>query len=342
MPTDRPVEAELWRYAELTRAAIRDDFAADEISDYLRAPLADYPARGGKGIRPALLLATCEAFGGLIADALPSAVAIELLHNAFLVHDDIEDGSIMRRGKPTLHELYGVPLAVHVGDALALRGMGALRANDDLIGPRLAAEVYDEFDFMARQTADGQAIDIGWRQENRLDATPEDYLELMMKKTSWYTTVLPLRVGALIGSKGAADLKAMIDFGFYLGAAFQIQDDILNLVGDPLLYGKEPRGDIREAKRTLTVIHLYAVASTEEKRFLEGVLDPTHERSDEDVAAVAELMERHGSITFAREFARGVAHSARVAFEDAFAGSAPGTGRDFVAAMIPYMVDRIA
>ena len=219
--------------------------------------------------------------------------------------------------------------------------MGALRVNNRLLGARLAADVYDEFDFMARQTADGQAIDLAWRIGNRLDATPEDYLDLMMKKTSWYTTVLPLRVGALIGSRGSADLKPMIDFGFYLGAAFQIQDDVLNLVGDTELYGKERHGDVREAKRTLTVIHAAAVADAADKRALEELLDPDRERSAADVAAVVEIMERYGSVAFAREFARGVAESARAAFVDAFAG-ASGSGRDFVAAMIPYMVDRLA
>lgn len=337
---DFPVEVELRRYAELTRAAIREELSSDEISHYLRPALIDYPARGGKGIRPALMLATCEAFGGLIPDAVPSAMAIELLHNAFLIHDDIEDGSLRRRGRPTLHELYGTAMAIHAGDALALRGMGALRANIDLLGSRLAAAVFEEFDFMARHTADGQAIDLAWREENRLDITPEDYLDLMMKKTSWYTTVLPLRVGAFIGSGGAADVKPMIDFGFFLGAAFQIQDDVLNLAGDPSVYGKEQYGDVREAKRTLTIIHLYAVADAADKRRLQQLLAPQTSRSPDDVAAVVAMMEHYGSIGFAREFARGVAESAQAAFEQAFA-AASGPGRDFVAAMIPYMVDRI-
>ncbi len=335
------VAATLHRYAELTRASIRDELDGGELSDYLRGPLAEYPNRRGKGIRPALLLATCEAFGGLTVDAIPSAVAIELLHNAFLIHDDIEDGSAVRRGLPTLHEMVGVPMAIHAGDALALRGIGALQANSDVLGPRLAADVFSEFDFMSRHTANGQAIDLGWRRENRLDLTPDDYLDLMMKKTSWYTTVLPMRVGALIGSRGEADLKPMIDFGFFLGAAFQIHDDVLNLVGDPDVYGKERHGDIREAKRTLTVIHLAAIASAEERAWLEQVLAPDNQRSNDDIAEVVALMEHHGSIEFAREFARGVADSARDAFAKAFEG-ATGPGKDFIEAMIPYMVDRAA
>jgi len=336
------VEAELSRYAALTRVAMRAELLGGEVSDYLKQPLLDYPARPGKGIRPALLLATCEAFGGLVADALPSAVAVELLHNAFLIHDDIEDGSRLRRGRPTLHEVHGTAMAIHAGDALALRGMGALRANEAIVGSRIARDIYEEFDFMARHTADGQAIDLGWRSENRLDLTPDLYLDLMMRKTSWYTTILPLRVGALIGSRGAAALKPMIDFGFFLGAAFQIHDDVLNLVGRSDAYGKEQYGDVREAKRTLTVIHLHAVAGNADRDRLEELLSSDRERSEEDIAEVVAMMEDHGSVGFAREFARGVAGSAAAAFDAAFGDAPEGPAKGFIAAMIPYMVERAA
>ena len=227
---------------------------------YLAAPMRDYPTRGGKALRPSMCLATCEAFGGPLDDALPSAVAIELLHNAFLVHDDIEDASLLRRGEPTLHRRFGTPLALNAGDGLALQAMATLRENIDLLGPRLADRIMVEFDFMSQQTVAGQALELGWCRDNRIDLRPDDYLELIMKKTCWYTTVLPLRVGALVGSRGTAELDPMIEFGFHLGAAFQIRDDILNLVGDPDVYGKEALGDLREGKRTLMLIHLLASA----------------------------------------------------------------------------------
>ena len=86
----------------------------------------DYPARGGKGIRPALVLATCQAFGGSRREAIAPAATIELLHNAFLIHDDVEDESELRRGRPTLHQLHGVPLAINAGDALAVTALAVL------------------------------------------------------------------------------------------------------------------------------------------------------------------------------------------------------------------------
>src|SRR4029079_18070314 len=116
----------------------------------------------------------------------------------------------------------------------------------------------DEFELMARRTIEGQARELGWRRDGVRDLTPDDYLDLIMHKTCWYTTIHPLRVGALIGSFGRADLDSLVRFGFYLGAAFQIQDDVLNLVGDESKYGKESCGDLYEGKRTLMVIHLLA------------------------------------------------------------------------------------
>ena len=169
------------------------------MSPYLGIPAADYLGRAGKGLRPALCLATCEAFGGDVEDALPSAAAIELLHTAFLVHDDVEDDSELRRGAPTLHRRYGRAVAMNAGDGLAVLALGALRDNERRLGRRLAARIWSEFDFMARQTVDGQARELGWQLEGRTDLTPDDYLDMIMQKTCWYTTLLPLRVGALIG-----------------------------------------------------------------------------------------------------------------------------------------------
>ena len=97
---------------------------------------------------------------------------------------------------------------------------------------------------MMLHTLEGQATELGWRRDIVVDLTPEDYLDLIMRKTCWYTTIHPLRVGALVGSAGSADVTHMVRFGFYLGAAFQIRDDLLNLVGDEETYGKEILGDL--------------------------------------------------------------------------------------------------
>lgn len=194
--------------------------------------VATYPSRVGKGIRSSLCVATCRAFGGTTEEAMPSAAAIELLHNAFLVHDDIEDGSLSRRGLPTLHRQHGVPLAVNAGDGLAVVGLSPLRDNVRVLGSVMSERVFDEFQMLLHRTIEGQAIELGWRSENVLELTPVDYLDMVLLKTCSYSTIFPLRIGALIGSWGKADLGPLTRFGFYLGAAFQIRDDLLNLEGE--------------------------------------------------------------------------------------------------------------
>jgi geranylgeranyl diphosphate synthase type II len=352
--TDLVLEG-LERYGHRAREAALSHVEAAGLSPYLLVPAVDYLGRGGKALRPALCLATCEAFGGDPDQALPSAAAIELLHTAFLVHDDVEDDSDLRRGEPTLHRRYGRAAAMNAGDGLAVMALGVLRGNERLLGPALAARVWAEFDFMARQTVEGQALELGWQRDVLTDLCPDDYLELIMKKTCWYTTLLPLRVGALVAAGRATDAagratdparpapapEALLRFGFFLGAAFQIRDDLLNLTGAESLYGKERLGDLREGKRTLMLIHLLAVAGDEERHRLRRWLAlPPQARTNGIREEVLAMMEVHGSLSFADEFARGIARSAAVAFEEAFADAPDSPARRFVAGLVPYMVDR--
>lgn len=337
--TTEAVEATLERYGRMTAGAL------GEFLDRLRpsAPglaelVADYPSRGGKAIRPALVMATCQAFGGSPRDAIGPAVSIEMLHNAFLIHDDVEDASELRRGQSTLHRLHGIPLAVNAGDALAMLAMQPLR-DDGVLGSRLQHRVVTEYLAMAQRTVEGQARELEWRRDNVLDRTPEDYLELIGAKTCWYTTIYPLRVGALIGSRGAADLGSLSRFGFYLGAAFQIRDDLLDLVGVTADTGKEPLGDLREGKRTLMLLHLVRHASPEDRRWVVDTLG-AESRSATEVAELAALMERYGSIDFATEYGQGIADAARRSFSDAFGNVPPSPHRQFLRDMVDYMLDR--
>ena len=334
---------QLDHYDRIARRAALSYLRGSGVSPYVGIPAADYLQRAGKGLRPALCLATCTAFGGDVEDALPSAAAIELFHTAFLVHDDVEDDSELRRGAPTLHRRYSRAVAMNTGDGLAVLALGALRDNEHRLGRRLAAQIWSEFDLMARQTVDGQARELGWQLEGRTDLTPDDYLDMIIQKTCWYTTLLPLRVGALVGARKAVDLEPMLRFGFFLGAAFQIRDDILNLVGSEALYGKEVLGDLREGKRTLMLIHLVAATDPPDRaRVAEFVALPPDERSAEMIGEIFAMMQSHGSVAFAEEFARGIARSAAVAFEEAFAEVPDSPGRRFVQDLIPFMVDRVS
>jgi geranylgeranyl diphosphate synthase, type II len=335
------VEAYSDDVGRLVRRAMLDAIPDGEPHRWLYRVARDYPSRPGKGIRPALCVATSRAFGGEDADIVPVAVAIELLHNAFLVHDDIVDGSQRRRGRPTLSAEYGLGLALNAGDALAVLANQVLRRHAGGMDGDLSEALLSEFDAMALRTLEGQATELGWRRDLVDALSPEDYLELIMHKTCWYTTVHPLRVGALIGSQGVADLRPMVRFGFYLGAAFQIQDDLLNLLGTEREYGKEIDGDLYEGKRTLPLIHLLRSARGADREALDRYLRLERaERTAAMVADVRRMLDAYGSIAFAAAYARGIAGAALDAFESAFAPAMAGPDRAFVRALVPYMLDR--
>jgi geranylgeranyl diphosphate synthase type II len=323
------------------RRSIMDSIPDAEPHDWLYRLVRAYPRRPSKAIRPALCLAACRAFGGTDADSFPVAVAIEMLHNAFLVHDDIVDVSLRRRGRETLRASDGMELALNAGDALAVLANQVLRRHTHGLDRALSDRVLEEFETMALRTLEGQATELGWRRDNVTTLEPEDYLDLIMHKTCWYTTIHPLRVGALLGSGGRADVRPMVRFGFHLGAAFQIRDDVLNLVGDEALYGKEINGDLHEGKRTLILIHLIGHAQGADGRFVRDYLAMERDDRTRDVVdRVRELMDRYGSIVFATEYARGIADEALDAFDVAFASAAPGPDSDFVRALVPYMLGR--
>jgi len=335
------VEAHLAVVSRDVRRAMLAEIPDGEPHAWLYRAAREYPSRPGKAIRPALCLAACAAFGGDEAAAMPVAVAIELLHNAFLVHDDIVDGSVRRRGRATLSEEYGAALALNAGDALAVIANETLRRHTRSMTTQLADRVHEEFSTMAFRTLEGQATELGWRSDPLVDLTPEDYLDLIMHKTCWYTTIHPLRVGAVIGSAGRADLRPMVRFGFHLGAAFQIQDDLLNLLGDEAAYGKEICGDLYEGKRTLVLIHLVHHARGADRATIARYLDRERsERTDEQVGEIRALMDEYGSIDFAREYADGIAGAAVEAFHEAFGHRPDGPATEFLRSLIPYMLGR--
>lgn len=336
----REVEQTLGRYAAAVREGVEDVLGRQREAPYLSELVGDYPRRPGKGIRAALVIAACRAYGGSIREALGPAVAIELMHNAFLVHDDVEDRSARRRGQPSLHELHGTPLAVNAGDALAVVALDAL-TDRNVLGARAWTRISDELLAMLRQTTEGQALELGWRRDNVIDLTVRDYLMLVAKKTCCYTCVAPLRIGALAGSRGTASLGALTRLGFHLGTAFQIRDDLLSVAGVDALHGKVALDDIREGKRTLMLLHLLGAAGADERGWLIGYLHASYaERRATDVLRVRELMERSGSIAFAAELAKGIELAALASIDAAFAEVPDSPHVAFVRGLVPYMLAR--
>lgn len=227
--------------------------------------ILEYPGRGGKALRPALSIATCLGLGGHLEAILPTAATLELYHNAFLIHDDIEDESWSRRGKPTLHIDHGIPIAVNVGDAMLSLSLQPLLDNVERLGLGPALRILRAVAKMTRLTVEGQALELGWVRSNTWGIGDADYLQMVELKTSWYSFITPLQVGAIATGAEPGQLAQLETLGRHLGAAFQITDDLLNLRADPEEYGKEIGGDLWEGKRTLILLHAMRCAEPAER-----------------------------------------------------------------------------
>jgi geranylgeranyl diphosphate synthase type II len=173
---------------------------------------------------------------------LRTAAVIEMYHNAFLIHDDVEDQSWSRRNQPTLHAAYGEAIAVNVGDGMLLLCQEALDQNLKLLGLGPALRIRRVVLRMSREAVEGQAMELEWIRANRWDLTDADYLRMVHKKTSWYSFTAPLVLGALIAGLSEERHVGLRCLAALLGGAFQIQDDVLNLIGDPARTGKERCG----------------------------------------------------------------------------------------------------
>jgi geranylgeranyl diphosphate synthase type II len=338
--TSALVPSTLQEYGRITRDALKAYLPNTAPRRHLYDLLADYPGRGGKMMRPSLCIATARAFGAKLDEALNSAVAIELLHNALLIHDDIEDDSEERRGRPTLHVLHGVPLAINAGDTLTLMSLRPLIDNRGRIGPRLSIRILEETERMARESAEGQAMELGWRRDNSTDLDEADYLEMSLKKTCWLAAIYPSRIGAIIGTRDNIDLQPFIRFGFFLGAAFQIQDDLLNLVADER-YGKECNGDLWEGKRTLMLIRLLRESTAEERRQLMDILKlRRNERTAQQIGWIRRLMDNYECIEYARSCAHALAGAALHEFDLIYAGVRDSKDKQFIRGLITWVFER--
>jgi geranylgeranyl diphosphate synthase, type II len=347
-------EALVSRILAESREGVRDElaraFAHRRETGYgpLYDLLADYPFREGKGLRPAICLAACRATGGRTEQALHSAAALELLHNAFLVHDDVEDGSQFRRGRVTLLESHGVPIAVNVGDATNVLALGLLLGNTERLGVRKTLLILREVERMARESVEGQAIELGWIRDGIFDLEDNDYIRMAHKKTCWYTVIAPLRIGVLCGSSPGPDapldeeLAPLIELGHFTGIAFQISDDLLNLEADEALYGKEKTGDLWEGKRTVMMMHFMRAASgATRRRALRILRTPRRSKKAADVAWLLQAMVDAGSLEHGRRLA--AEFSARALSLDGrgFARFKDNDDRRFLREMLRYVVDRL-
>lgn len=298
---------------EELKRTVPDREPKEELYDLIR----NYPQREGKGLRPTLTIATCCALGGRAEDAVRTATAIELFHNGFLVHDDIADESTHRRNERTLHETYGIGLAVNTGDAMNLLAIDSVLSNLPILGLARTLAIIHEIMHMCRETVEGQAIELGWIRHRAVPPRDEDYSLMSTKKTGWYTCISPCRLGAVCAGETDPRRLDLFNETFRLiGIAFQIQDDVLNLIGEEALYGKEPLGDLLEGKRTVMIIHLFREADNRTRRRVSEILQlPRHKKTQEDAKEILAAMQRFGSIEYGIALADRLAHKGVYHFE---------------------------
>jgi geranylgeranyl diphosphate synthase, type II len=303
--------------------------------------MLEYPLRLGKAFRPSLCIAACRALGGRIEDVLPTAAVLEMYHNAFLVHDDVEDGSLMRRGYPTLHEEYGVPIAVNVGDGIFALCLGPLLDNMKLIGMGKSLHILETIARMARESVEGQAIELNWVRNGHWHLRDRDYALMAFKKTCWYTFITPMLLGGIIAGASQGQLNQLRKYGTYVGLAFQIQDDILNLVADEALYGKEIGGDLWEGKHTLMLLHMLRSVNHQQQASAQRILEkPRPEKTPADVEFLFNLVRQSQSIEYARQVAHLLAQKAMRIFNRIEEWMPPSSHRSFLLSMADYVITR--
>lgn len=309
--------------------------------------IADYPFREGKGLRPAICLAACLAVGGHTDQARVSAAALELFHNAFLVHDDVEDDSEFRRGSVTMLRQHGVPVAVNVGDATNVLAMQLLLGNVEVLGVRKTLSVLREVERMARESVEGQAIELQWIRENQFGLGDRDYVRMAYKKTCWYTVIAPLRIGVICGRPGGLrapledDLVPLIELGHLAGIAFQICDDLLNLEADEKIYGKESGGDLWEGKRTVMLLHfLRSTTDSGRRRAMDLLCCPRAMKTAGEVTWLHRAMTETGSIEYGRSVAQRFTEQALEVDASLQSFFEDNAERRFLREMLSYVIER--
>jgi geranylgeranyl diphosphate synthase type I len=254
--------------------------------------LEEFIARGGKRVRPVLTLLFTKAYGGSYREALRPAALIEIFHNFTLIHDDIEDNSLLRRGKPTLHIMYGVPIALNSGDALYT-----------FVWNEILKIKNEEVKFLMgdafRRVVEGQGKELYWERQKIFDVGERGYIEMVGGKTAALIGAA-CEVGATVAKKGKKEREAARFFGESIGLAFQIQDDILNLTGTVEEYKKKIGDDITEGKRTLMVIKTLEMAEPRDKKRLIEILS-SHTEDEVEISEAIGIIKKYGGIEYARK-----------------------------------------
>lgn len=273
------------------------------------------PEATGKRIRPLLVLLCTAACGAAWQPALPAAAAVELVHNFSLVHDDIQDNSDRRRGRPTAWVRWGMPMAINLGDALFVMSNQAIVDLKTSFPAETVVSASEILHNTCLELTRGQFLDMSY--EERTDLAVEDYWPMVSGKTAALISAC-CHIGALLGSADEAGQDAYRAFGHYLGLAFQVQDDILGIWGDEVLTGKSAASDLVEGKNSLPVLAGLGAHGRFAARWRQGAI------RTEEVEELARLLASEGGYETATEAARQMTDLALLSLREADPGGEAG------------------
>lgn len=248
---------------------------------------------GGKRLRAMLVLLACNVVGGRAVSAVDAAVAVEILHNFTLVHDDVMDNALVRRGRKTVHTKWDTNVAILCGDQLIAHAYQLL---ENVPAPKQQA-ILRAFNRGFVEVCEGQALDKAFELRRRISLA--DYMEMIRLKTA-SVIESACEIGARIGGGSPSAVKSLRAFGRHLGIAFQIQDDLLDVTGDVQEFGKRIGGDIVEGKKTFLLLKAFESANRTERRLLKSLRSRDKRRQRSIVSRVREVYRRTGAMDAAR------------------------------------------
>lgn len=251
-------------------------------------PIKYVLSMGGKRIRPVLMLMAYNLYKEDVSSIYDPATAIEVYHNYTLLHDDLMDRADMRRGKTTVHKVWNDNTAILSGDAMLVLSYQYMAASSS----EHLKEVMDLFSLTALEICEGQQMDMNF--ESREDVKEEEYLEMIRLKTA-VLLAASLKIGAILGGASPEDAENLYDFGMQIGVAFQLQDDLLDVYGDPAVFGKNIGGDILCNKKTYMLIKALERADRDQLEGLNHWLSATSFCPEEKISAVTELYTQIGT-----------------------------------------------
>jgi len=267
------------------------------------------PLAGGKRLRPCISMLSCEAVHGEIKKVIPLAIALELIHNFTLVHDDIMDKSHLRRNLPAVHIEFGEPTAIMAGDLLFAKAFEIMHSIP------MDANIFKKLDYglvkCVEEICEGQQLDVEF--EKRENVREDEYLQMILKKTA-FLFMFGSEGGAIAGGGKVDEIKGLKEYGKSLGLGFQIWDDYLDLSSDEKTLGKDIGNDIRNGKKTLIAVHSFNNAAGDDKKLLKGIFGNKN-ASEQDIKKVFELFRKTKSLEYAKNTALNYSAKAKKALD---------------------------